>query len=333
MSTTQPVNDTSPNQKKQLSAEEIRKRRKERAAARRQRILAGSVGDGDRENVRLQYVKGLTSTDTLKKAEHKTYADSNVNEEHTTFIRDALNAENNGHSPRTSQRQHPHQQPNLEDFMQSMSSMSSMDASGGLPRIDPNADMNDMLQQMFAGLLGEGSGGGHASAAATAQRNKEMMEYTKRKERLQKYDSYLHDVFAVVFAVILVFIPYEFDVTLFGYNLLSDSWSFFIALEMILFSIMYGYQYVMNPQTHKNEDASMNAAGPLLSMFGLGIGASLLGASGGEMMQRIQTWMHRMTMIWNYIKMLRQMMSDLCVVLFLWIILTAAKSVFVSLMS
>ena len=44
----------------------------------------------------------------------------------------------------------------------------------------------------------------------------------------------------------------------------------------------------------------------------------------------IGKWIERGKIAWNYIKMIRQLISDLCLVLFLWIILTAIKSLIMS---
>ena len=55
------------------------------------------------------------------------------------------------------------------------------------------------------------------------------------------------------------------------------------------------------------------------------MGAGFLGG-GQEMSKRIKKWIDRGFMAWSYIKMIRQLISDLCLVLFLWIALTMIKT-------
>ena len=72
------------------------------------------------------------------------------------------------------------------------------------------------------------------------------------------------------------------------------------------------------------QNNEMEGSGQLMAMMG----ASFLGGNN-QLQGFIKKWIDRAMMIWSYIKMLRQLISDLCLVLFLWIVLTAIKTLIV----
>jgi len=332
-----------------MSAEEIRQRRKKLAALRRQRILAGAGEDGDdkKSNTRLAYVQNLASKEALKKAEQErtnaartqqsqtasstTSSSSspkyvNDSNDENANIRDALNEFANNQHPFSSHAQQNGFPPpmgahsRMDDFYRSWSA-----GLNGMPSINPDSEINAMMDQMLGGILGGGINGAPRQTQSTEQ----ILAKWKDEEQMKRYDGYLHNAFCVLFVLLLVFLPYDYDVTVFGHNLSSDSWTFFISFEIVLFSVFYGYKQYLQKK-HNVDTASqtgndgMSGGGQLMTMFGAGIGASLLGG-GSQMSQMIQTWISRISMIWNYIKMLRQIMSDLCLVLFLWITIICVK--------
>lgn len=65
----------------------------------------------------------------------------------------------------------------------------------------------------------------------------------------------------------------------------------------------------------------MGGSGGLMAMMGAGM------FGGGQATQSMITkWIDRAMMLWSYVKMIRKLISDLCLVLFLWIILTLIKT-------
>merc|ERR1719384_2742705 len=103
-------------------------------------------------------------------------------------------------------------------------------------------DMHGMMNSLFDAL--------GASNNTNHQSTEQILAKMREEENVQKYDNYAHNIFCVLFVALLVFLPYEYDVNLFGYSLSSDAWTFCISLEIILFSIFYGYkQYLQSKHT------------------------------------------------------------------------------------
>ena len=134
--------------------------------------------------------------------------------------------------------------PNMSG-MPNMSGIPNM----SMPRIDPNADIDDMMKGMFGGMFGDLLGGLNGDN----QTSEQILKKWKREERLKKYDTYTHNIFCLLFVLLLVFLPYDYEPNIFGYSLSSDPWTFFIGFEIIIFSMFYGYQQYSQGKDERNQ--------------------------------------------------------------------------------
>ena len=109
---------------------------------------------------------------------------------------------------------------------------------------------------MFGGVFGNLMGGmPGAGANGYQQTSDEILKKWKEEEKVKRYDTNTHNIFCLLFVILLVFLPYEYEPTLpfFGYSLSSDPWTFFIAFELIIFSIFYGYQQYLQGKNERNQ--------------------------------------------------------------------------------
>jgi len=304
-----PSTETAPKPaKRKLSAREKRKLLAER---RKQRIL--NAGD-----TRLDYVYNKVDKEKLIEKE-KEAASKPVPPSHPTDApSDSPDAERIGDA---FGRQSANPFTNPPDDLPSNEDMDHIRTflSGGMdPRttsLDPNMGLQGMMDQLFSGGI-------------NGRTSKEMERARKRDEVVDRYDQYSHSALCLIFVALLVFLPDGYDPVLLNYSLSSDPWTFFMALEITLFAVVYGLkQYLrgQNAQSQTQFNNGMEGGGQLMAMMG----ASFLGG-GAQINDFIKKWTERITMIWSYIKMIRQLISDLCLILFLWIVFTAIKTLIVS---
>ena len=124
-----------------------------------------------------------------------------------------------------------------------MGPMGGMGGLGGMPTLDPNMGLQGMMEQLMGGLGG----------ASNEQSSREIAEKRKKEETVDRYDRYSHNVLCLLFVALLVFLPDRYDPMILNYSLSSDPWTFFIALEITLFSVFYGYKQYLHGQYEHNQ--------------------------------------------------------------------------------
>ena len=107
------------------------------------------------------------------------------------------------------------------------------------PPIDPNMDINQMMSSLLSSLGAE---------TVNTQSQEDRIQKQKDRESIAMMDRYCHCIFCVLFAFNLVFLPYDYDPNVFGFSLSSDPWTFFVAFELVIFSIFYGYKQYLHRQ-------------------------------------------------------------------------------------
>eukprot|EP01083_Nonionella_stella_P313763 1127756_1 len=202
--------------KTKLSAEEIRQRRKKKAAARRKRILAGGT-------TRLEYVQNRVSFDKLHEVE-----ESNIGND-TSAIAPSPCGSSTPFMSTADDTANPFMSSNgANDMFDGMPSNPFLSAMGS------NPDVNEMMSSMLNAFGG--------NLTTNQESSEQQLARQKHEQTIERYDCYLHTLFCVLFALILVFLPYEYDVSILNYSLSSDAWTFFMGIEIILFTMFYGYK-------------------------------------------------------------------------------------------
>ena len=221
------------------------------AERRRKRVLNAS-------GTRLDYIQNRTTKEKLVEKEKEA---SNSTSNSTDIPNDTTDAEHIGDAFQ-SQRSNPFMNcnapnnsnptnPDMERLhnllsgaqgMGGMPGMGGIGGMGGIPgmnTLDPSMGLQGMMEQMFG--------------ASNGQNSKQIAEKRKKEEKLEQYDRYSHNSLCLIFVALLVFLPDQYDPTLIGYSLSSDPWTFFMALEIVLFSVFFGYKQYLQGQYDKNQ--------------------------------------------------------------------------------
>ena len=317
--------------KKKLTDAEKRKRKAEK---RRKRLLA-------RGNAGFDYIHNHVSKDELKETEQKNMK----NVEETLKNLDNIDSNNindlnmNTKSVTDMNGNNGNNGNNIFDALGNMDSMGmglngmngipgmpgfpgingmpGMNGMNGMPGMngfdmnnmdDMSGFMSKMMNNMFSGMAGMDN--------ESMKLNKEKNEKIKI---LNEYEIITHHLFVILFLILYIISP---NITLFGYDFKMDTFMYFIGFEIIIFTSFYIYR---NNRLKKYNNINSNNGN---NIFGIPMIDQMLSQSiFGNIIKQLK-------MITTFISMIKQITSDLCWIIFLWIIITFLHSqIFKSLIS
>ena len=81
--------------------------------------------------------------------------------------------------------------------------------------------------------------------------NQEYLANEKYDKFISNLERIIHLIFVILFVLTLIFYP---DIDIFGYDIESDTFTFFIACESVLCAIFFGYKYHRQYMIQKNDN-------------------------------------------------------------------------------
>ena len=197
-------------------------------------------------DTRLDYIQNRTTKDEMQKTEEENLQEIQNNlklnqpiDPHTHFANDMTNDDVPIH--RNGRLGDPFSEL-LNATMKNMNNMNNNNPN--MTNMNNFGPFGNAFSASFSSSFSQSESNSNSnmmsSSSSSSSQNNCMENNEKHDNFVSFFERNIHLAFVFLFVILLIFYP---DIDIFGYNIESDTFTFFIVCEFVLFSIFFGYKY------------------------------------------------------------------------------------------